>query len=162
MGEQLIEAVTDGNLLEVETLLKDGNDVNILTDSGYSLLHISISKGLDDISTLLIQNLINCSLQDKKGQTALHYCAFYNKFDLAEKIIHRDKACLLIADYYGNQPLWTAVFNDYGRNERRIIIELFINNDAEVHHKNKVGKSPYEIVETRPYPNLFDLFKIKG
>lgn len=158
--KELISAVSEGNLSLVKSILKKGDvNINCIDEFGYSLLHSSIRDSMDLISDFLLSNSIDVNLQDKKGQTPLHYCSFYNKKELAHEILCNN-GDLSIEDIYGNQPLWTAVFNDYGRNERRSIIELYVNNGADIKHKNKAGRSPYDIVESRPYTNLFDLFGI--
>ena len=128
---------------------------------GYSGLHIALSKGFDEIAELLIEAGIDLNFKDPKGQTALHYCAFYNKVEIAGLIIQRGGR-LDIPDYYGNQPLWTAVFNDYGRGERIEIVELFINNGAQKEHKNNANRSPKDLVISRPCENLYGLFGIES
>lgn len=154
----LIDFINANDLSNVEKQLQNEN-INQVDEFGYSLLHISISKGFDEVSEFLMRNGIDPNTKDHNGQTSLHYCAFYNKIDLA-KIIISNNGMLDIEDNYGNEPLWTAVFNDYGRNERIEIISLFIKHGANISHKNKVSKSPFDIVKTRPYENLFSLFQI--
>lgn len=155
----LLEFVENNDLESVKTALASG--VDIWADKfGYSALHMALSKGFDEIAKLLISGGIDVNLQDQKGQTALHYCAFYNKVDLAELIL-RNRGDLDIEDVYGNQSLWTAVFNDYGRSERIELVELFLSHGAQKDHKNKAKRSPLDIVTSRPYENLFTLFGLK-
>lgn len=161
MKNKIIDAVSEGDLAEVKTLITNGNDINVVDDFGYSLLQTSISNQYDQISDFLISSGINLLHQDRKGQSALHYCAFYNKIALAKQIVVVDKTTVNIQDKYGNQPLWTAVFNDYGRNERKEISELLIKNGADIYHTNKVNQSPYTIVVEEPYINLYKLFGVR-
>jgi ankyrin repeat protein len=118
-----------------------------------------LSKGFDEIAELLVLGGIDVNLQDQKGQTALHYCAFYNKLELAALIL-QNRGKLDIEDVYGNQPLWTAVFNDYGRSERIELIGLFLSYGAKKEHMNKAKRSPLDIGTSRPYENLFTLFGV--
>lgn len=151
-----IELVESNNLEGVRKSLASG--VHKWVDQfGYSALHIALSKGFDEIAKELVLGGIDVNLQDNKGQTALHYCAFYNKPELA-KVIILNGGRLNVEDNYGNQPLWTAVFNDYGRNERIEIVEIFIFNEAKKDHKNKANRSPLDVVRSRPYENLFNIF----
>lgn len=62
-----------------------------------------------------------------------------------------------IEDVYGSQPLWTAVFNDKGRDDRYEFVKLFIENEADINHKNTVGKSPKDIVLVAGYNKLKEL-----
>lgn len=120
---------------------------------GYSVLHIALSKGFDEIASLLIEGGIDTNLQDLNGQTALHYCAFYNKTHLAKEILDNNGR-LDIQDKYGNQPLWTAVINDKGFGNRVEIVELFILRGADFHHKNKVGESPISAAKDLEYDEV--------
>ena len=105
---------------------------------------------------ILIDSGINLNLQNNEGITSLHCAAIYNNFSLADLLL-RHGADLSIEDKYGNQPLWTATFNDKGRNERREMIKLFLKYGADVNHKNNVGKSPKDIVQIAGYKNLEDI-----
>lgn len=131
-------------------------EMNSKDDFGYSLLHITIADKKNQLAKYLIDKGIDVNIQDKNGKTALHYVAEYNQIELAEHIIKKG-GDLSISDEYGNQPLWTAIFNDFGRNERIKIIELFINHGANINHKNKVDKSPKDIIIIREYDNLKSL-----
>jgi len=152
----LIEFVESNNVEGVKKGLAS-RPIEWVDQFGYSALHIALSKGFDEIADVLILSGIDVNLPDEKGQTALHYCAFYNKPELANQIMSNGGR-LEVEDSFGNQPLWTAVFNDYGRGERFEMVKLFISNGAKKDHKNKVKRSPLDIVTSRPYKNLFGLF----
>lgn len=125
---------------------------------GYSALHIAISKGFDDISIALLDGGIEPNLQDNKGQTALHYCAFFNKSETAKNIITHGGR-LDIEDKFGNQPLWTAIINDKGFGNRVELVELFISAGANTNHRNKTGGTPLKIAEDLEYDDVFALMK---
>jgi ankyrin repeat protein len=149
----LFDAIEKNNLLTVKQLINDGVDINSLDSYGYSALHVASSKGLGDIAFFLVENNIDVNMPDKNGQTVLHYVAEYDQLKLA-KVALDNGAKLSIADIHGNEPLWTAIFNDKGRNERIDLIKLFLEYGADVNHKNKVGKSPKDIVMIAGYRNL--------
>lgn len=86
----------------------------------------------------------------------MHYAALNNQMDVAKAALEKN-ADLNIDDIYGNQPLWIAVFNDKGRNDRFEMVKLFVEYGADVNHKNKVGKSPKEIIAIAGYNNLKSL-----
>jgi len=157
---QINDAVEEGNYDLLLTLIPQSENINFIDQFGYSLMHKSITKDHDDISFLLLKHSYFVNIKDPKGQTSLHYAAFYGKPELASNILEHG-GDLSVSDTYGNQPLWTAVFNDYGKDLRKDIVEIFINNGADIKHKNNVGKSPYDIVVTRPFENLFSSFGIK-
>src|SRR5690606_1547447 len=123
---------------------------------GYSVLHIALSKGFDDIAMELINGGVDTNLQDSKGQTALHYCAFYNKAKIAKNILSHGGR-LDVEDKFGNQPLWTAIINDKGFGNRVELVELFISAGANPNHKNKTGGTPLKIAEDFEYDAVFAL-----
>jgi ankyrin repeat protein len=151
--ELLFNAVEKNDLLKVKELISRGVNINSIDIYGYSALHVASSKELNDLALFLVDNNIDLNMQDKNGQTILHYVAEYNQLKLAKAALARG-AKLSITDKHGNEPLWTAVFNDKGRNDRVEIIKLFLEYGANVDHKNKVDKSPRDIVMIAGYNNL--------
>jgi ankyrin repeat protein len=153
----ILDAVEKNDINELKKLLAQGEDINVIDNYGYSALHIASSKLYHEIAMLLIHQNINVNIQDKEGQTILHYAAVYNQLNIAEAALAKG-ADLLRKDIYGNQPLWTAVFNDKGANERIDIIRLFLQHGADPDHKNNVNKSPLDIIKIAGYNNLKPLF----
>jgi ankyrin repeat protein len=156
----LFDAIADKNFLKVKKVFKNVNNINQVDKYGYSALHIASSIGSEEIALFLIANGINVNIQDKRGQTALHYTAVYNQLELAKKIL-LNGGDLSIVDIYGNQPLWTAVFNDKGKSDRIEFVKLYIEKGADINHKNTVDKSPRDIVTIAGYENLKSVMKIK-
>jgi uncharacterized protein len=131
----------------VRALLKNGVNINQF-DSGMSALHVTCVDNAIAAAELLIEKGIDVNLQDEyTGATALHYCAVYNYFEIGKMIIE-NKGRLDIADNFGNQPLWTAVFNVKGKIERVPLVELLLRHGADKYHKNKVGKTPFDLTLT--------------
>ena len=151
--DSFFNAVEQSSFNEVEGLLKNGYNINSTDEYGYSALHLASSKGLVKMAIFLIDKGIDVNTSDKNGQTILHYAALNNQLDVAKAALEKN-ANLSIDDIYGNQPLWTAVFNDKGRNDRFEMVKLFVEYGADVNHKNKVGKSPKEIIAIAGYNNL--------
>jgi len=147
------KAIEQNNLLKVKELIENGVDINVRDKYGYSALHIASFKNLDEMATFLISKGIALNLQDKNGQTILHYAALSSQLNIANAALNLG-ASLSIEDVHGNQPLWTAVFNDKGRSDRIEMIELFFFFFADVNNKNKVGKSPKDIIAIAGYNNL--------
>jgi ankyrin repeat protein len=58
-----------------------------------------------------------------------------------------------LEDIYGNQALWTAVFNAKGN---YTVVEAFLKFKQDVEHKNKYGKSPLDFAK-----QITDQFLIK-
>ena len=65
----------------------------------------------DKIAIDLVNKRIDINHQDDKGFSSLHYCAQFSNINIAELLL-KNNANINIVDSYGNNPLWTAVFNN--------------------------------------------------
>jgi ankyrin repeat protein len=125
---------------------------------GRTALHSACVSNAKDAAKFLIDNGVNINLQDTlTGAVPLHYCAVYNYFEIAN-IILEHKGKLNIPDNHGNQPLWTAVFNVKGKDERLPLVELYLMHGANKNHKNNAGISPLDFASQVKYMPLLDLF----
>jgi uncharacterized protein len=115
-------------------------DINILNEYKQNLLQESISYDNLLTAKFLIENGIDLNNQDSDGKTSLHYCASFNNYSIAEKILEA-KGNINLCDNFGNNPLWVAVFNARGEYE---LVKLFLQYDADVNNKNKSNKSPLD------------------
>lgn len=69
---QLIQALKNGDILEIEAILDQGINIDELDpESGGTALHLAVSKEREDIVTLLVTRKINLGIQDSSGRTAL-------------------------------------------------------------------------------------------
>ncbi|SEC01459.1 Ankyrin repeat-containing protein [Tenacibaculum sp. MAR_2009_124] len=128
-----------------------------LTDSQkYNLLMVSIFEGAKEISFFLIDKGIDLNYQDKKGQTVLHHLAIYYDKHILIKILGND-IDINISDNYGNQALWSAVFNDKGFGKRTEMVKLLIDYGADPNHINNVNKSPIEISQIAGYKEVYKI-----
>jgi ankyrin repeat protein len=143
----LVDYAKRNDVFNLQKLLENGVNINQF-EYGRSALHAACGSDAIVAGELLISNGIDLNLQDEyTGATALHYCAVYNYFEIGKMIIE-NKGRLDIADNFGNQPLWTAIFNVKGKIERVPLVELFLKHGADKYHKNKVGKSPFDLTLT--------------
>ncbi len=146
MKETLVGCSEKNEGYKILQLLKDGEDINQY-EYGRTAIHSASMTNAVTAGRVLISEGGKLNLQDKSSEaTALHYCAIYNSFEVAEAIIEAGGR-LDIADSYGNQPLWTAVFNVKGKNDRLPMVRLFLANGADKNHKNFAGKSPYDFAK---------------
>ncbi|QLE02544.1 ankyrin repeat domain-containing protein [Galbibacter sp. BG1] len=162
MESLIIDFARENNEKEAINLIdNEKTSVNVEDKDGYNLLMISLLRGLEDLSLKLIERNINLKHQDSKGQTILHHLAiFYN-----EKILLKcleEGADLSISDIYGNQSLWTTVFNDKGYGKRLEMIKILMEYGADPYHKNNVEKSPYDmarITKNNEVKSIFENYK---
>ena len=115
-------------------------DVNCQNEYGQNLLQEAISSNKDDIAVDLVDRGIDVNHQNSKGLTPLHFCAQYLNICVAELLLN-NKADVNATDSYGNNPLWTAVFNADGDYR---MVELLVKHGADTQHKNKANRSPLD------------------
>ena len=75
LGEELLSAVWDGDLAEVERLIEIGADVNAQDDYDMTALMWAANEGYTEIVELLIDAGADVNLQDEYGWTALMVAA---------------------------------------------------------------------------------------
>jgi len=76
----MLQAVTQGNILEVKKLLDSKGDISVKSEKGgRSLLHISAFHKNVDLAKILLEAGINVDEQDDGGNTALHLTFSPNK-----------------------------------------------------------------------------------
>ena len=115
-------------------------DVNCRNEYGQNLLQEAISSNRDDIAVDLVDRGIDVNHQDCQGLTPLHFCAQYLNIRVAVLLLN-NKADVNATDTYGNNPLWTAVFNA-GDDYR--MVELLVRHGADALHKNNANRSPLD------------------
>ena len=91
----------------------------------------------------MVNKRIDINHQDDKGFSSLHYCAQFSNINIAELLL-KNNANINIVDSYGNNPLWTAVFNTC---EDYQMVRLFMKYCADAHHKNKANRSPIDFAQ---------------
>ena len=144
--------------LEEFNLNIDSFDINLVDEYGYSMLHEAISYNKYEICDILIERGIDVNIRDKNGKTALQY-VLSDKNEESHYLVDillANGARLDIEDNYGNQALWTAVLNAKIPLE---IIDNLLKKGADPLHKNKAGRSPYDMVLNYDIKELTDIFE---
>ena len=119
------------------------NFLNSQNEYGQNLLQEAIEANKDKIAIDLVNKRIDINHQDDKGFSSLHYCAQFSNINIAELLL-KNNANINIVDSYGNNPLWTAVFNTC---EDYQMVRLFMKYGADAHHKNKANRSPIDFAQ---------------
>ena len=128
-------------------------DINLLNEQNQNLLHEAIASKSNEIAFDLISKEINVNQKDDKGQTPLQYAAAHNQINLARQIINAG-ADVNIRDNFGNNALWTAVFNAHGSYE---LVKLILEKKGDAFTKNNAGRSPLDFANQINDKNLIDL-----
>jgi ankyrin repeat protein len=107
-------------------------------------LHNAAILGDLVLVTSLLDEGADPNRADDNGYTPLHFAAQESRRDLISLLLSRG-ASPNSTDIHGNSPLWTAVMNAQGRFEAMI---LLLHGGADRHHKNKHGRSPFDMAMT--------------
>ena len=105
-----ITVVDHDSVTVLRSLIKNGADVNALTNDNCSPLMMSSLSGSVNVVTILVENGANMDMQNQNGDTALHYavCATRNSSEVVHKLLslgashlrnHKGLTPLLFASY---------------------------------------------------------------
>ncbi|GAA0710453.1 ankyrin repeat domain-containing protein [Vreelandella titanicae] len=140
--EDVFQAIRLKNYQDYLRLI-DGVDVNAENEDGQTLLHEAAAYNSLECARDLISRGADVDSQDPKEMVPLHYAAANGAFEVAE-ILAEGGANFSISDKYGNEPLWTAVFNARGNYKT---VDLFVRHGANPNHKNDSGKSQFDFAK---------------
>jgi len=127
----------------------------LLDEFNQSLLHIfSNSNDFVKIEKIVLSG-IDLDLQDKRGKTALHYCAINNNYKAVCLLLEHNARTDLF-DILGNSALWDAVLSYQG--DIRIIEQLLLCS-SDMHVTNRNMMTVLDVVEKLDDKKLSKLFK---
>ncbi|XP_044762829.1 uncharacterized protein LOC123319871 [Coccinella septempunctata] len=75
---KLFSLIKDGDIKEIEEIIKEGVPLNCSDTNKGSVLHYAVYKGRSDVVELLLRNKVSTNAKHKNGWTPLHYAAKYS------------------------------------------------------------------------------------
>jgi ankyrin repeat protein len=129
---------------ELRAAITEGVNLNEKDRFGATALHSAIAYKNLEVIALLLEHGAEVTAQDKDGSTPLHYAIEHNLHSVAEALVKRNPAVIVIADKHGNQPLWTAAFNARGSYET---VSMLLGYGADPNHVNKTSLSPLDLAK---------------
>ncbi len=131
----LIDAATQGNLIEVTRLLEQSEDVNQINTSGHSVLLMATSEGHTTIvEKLLSVPGIDVNYADRLNNTALHVAAINGYPAVAEKLLNVPGIDVNHADRMGMTTLMHAAKEGH----TAIAEKLLSIPEIDVNHAEKL------------------------
>lgn len=126
----IFKAVKDGDIEEVKSILKDGEDINIKSSTSLSsLLHIAIIENQTEIAMYLIEQGIDVDCVDLIGNTPVMLAVYYDNVVVFDAI--KERCNLFAEDSNGNTLLHLAASSGD--------VELFdelVNIGIDINKKN--------------------------
>ena len=139
-GAEIHDAVIDGNLAEVKSLLAENPQlVNARDDQNSSStpLHKAAANNHKDIVELLIATGAQVNAKDKLGSTALHWAAYNGHKDIVDLLIAGGAQVSAKTTKRNQTPLCWATCRGH-----KEIVELLIAKGAEVNTKDRWEQTP--------------------
>jgi ankyrin repeat protein len=132
--EELLKAVSDKDLNKLETLLKNGVDINFKDANGHSALSRAVNSHQDEVAKLLLThgadpNAVKVAYNKSGDNSALAYAIDVQNTDLIRILL--DKGAQLNSDKKMT-PLIYATQND----KRAVIQELISNSKVDINAKD--------------------------
>lgn len=152
----LFSAIENGDLAKVQRLIKDGADVNVRTQRGWTPLHRAVVSNKLEIVKVLVQANADVNAQAHDGRTPLHMCllAASGNLDLITYLVESG-ADPTVQDQYGMLPLHRAVVaSDHN------IVEYFVSSGigkATINARDQNGRTPLHLAAIANYPGMVKL-----
>jgi FOG: Ankyrin repeat len=172
--KELLDAVKSRNFKLIEELIKGGADVNHLFETGIDSIFWAVTEKDVEMVRFLLKYPIDLGRQyDKKKFSLLHASA--ESYDITKLLL--DKGIEVDSkDFYGNTPLFTALYYAPLKGGTYDVVELLLQHGADPYLKNRVGEilvgkkkvpmgeslSPYMVAErdeNKIELELFDKYK---
>ncbi len=83
----LHQAIINGDVNEVKSILSSGVDINVKNRQGWTPLHTAVDKQQKDIVQLLLDKNANVNLTDNNGETSINFAVKSGQKDIVETLI---------------------------------------------------------------------------
>ncbi|MDO6818882.1 ankyrin repeat domain-containing protein [Zobellia sp. 1_MG-2023] len=155
--QEIYYSVKDGNLKELETLMKEERNVFDVRPYSQSLLLHACLYEQTEIASYLIKRGFDVNEKDNDGFTPLHACAENHLVKLAELLL-QNGADVDIKDSFGNTPLLKAILH---ADINIDVIKVLLDYSADPEVKNKFGSTALSLALKIKNNTLLKLFNTK-
>lgn len=143
LSYELLDAVREGTVRDVNRLLGEGADPNALTDAGMPAIAMAAFRGHREVVAALIEAGADLGAQDHPGATALMYAAWQGHVDIVNDLIAAG-ADVDATDNTGWTPLIHAAVGGSAE-AARALLDAGANKDAT----DAFDRSALQVAESR-------------
>lgn len=119
--QEIIRAVINNDSVKLIDLIKDGNNINFISDEKGSPLLLAVLKGHYEIVDILLKNKVDIHIDN---ESALYGAIIKGHTNIVEKLIKHGADIHI----YNDSALHAAAFHN-----RLEIVDLLIKNGADIH-----------------------------
>ncbi|MFV8368963.1 ankyrin repeat domain-containing protein [Flavobacterium sp. LB2R40] len=131
----VFEAARTNDVKTIESFVQEGNDINSLNSSGYSLLILSVYNNNYEVAAYLISQKANLDIQDSSGNSALMGACFKGYSSLAELLLEHKASPDLVNYNKANALFFAATFG------QEKCVEILLKYKINTHQKDIFGKT---------------------
>lgn len=154
--EEIIKAVKEGNVSQVETFLKKGIDANTADDYGNTLLHFASDSNEPKMISLLASYGADPDVKNKMGDTVIHQATRQKNVE-SLKILAPLSKDLNVLNQVGRSALHIAISS-----KNKESVNILLDNNADPNVLDKDLNAPIHSVIARGDSELLDILLKKG
>ncbi|GFS56371.1 ankyrin repeat domain protein [Nephila pilipes] len=129
--EHPFATIIEGDIKQIQRLIKEGLHVNLADESGCTLVHLAAFNNKKEIAEFLFEKGANINAVDKEQCTPLHYAVSKGHEEMVEFLLKKG-ANINVADHQGGTLLHFAAWNNK-KGLVKFLLKKGMNIDAEDH-----------------------------
>jgi len=164
----LFDALGNNDLEQMRVAIESGANVNVQNRRGTSPL-ISLAKGYYypnvEIVDLLLTNNADPNLQDRGGETALHWAAARGYLEIVKKLLESENIDINITNIDGRNALH-SIFDDeedlFDLEHVETIMKLLIEKGININETDNSGKTALHLAAEQNHGNAVGILLRAG
>lgn len=138
----LIQAIKNGNMNRMKTLLREGANVNIKDIYGYTPLHYAVESGDIHLVSILLDEQAHVNVKDNDGDTPFHLTVSHRSSIPILRLLLKRGADIDAKNNWGHTPLHLASSWGYIN-----LVRELLHQGANPLLRSKQGYTPHSLAQ---------------